>query len=96
MNIQTKPNDLAAFWMPFSANWQFKKAPRLFVEAKGVHYVAPFCYACGNDGTRCVGCKGTGAAPAEPTPPQAPTQREALAGWLDAAALAPWRDVLDS
>ncbi|MBN9352807.1 MAG: aspartate aminotransferase family protein [Hyphomicrobium denitrificans] len=39
MNIQTKPNDLAAFWMPFSANWQFKKAPRLFVEAKGVHYV---------------------------------------------------------
>ena len=39
MNIQTKPNDLAAFWMPFSANRQFKKAPRLFVEAKGVHYV---------------------------------------------------------
>ncbi len=31
MNIQTKPNDLAAFWMPFSANRQFKKAPRLFV-----------------------------------------------------------------
>ncbi len=39
MNIQTKPNDLAAFWMPFSSNRQFKKAPRLFVEAKGVHYV---------------------------------------------------------
>ncbi len=39
MNIQTKPDDLAAFWMPFSANRQFKKAPRLFVEAKGVHYV---------------------------------------------------------
>ncbi|ADJ22785.1 Beta-alanine--pyruvate transaminase [Hyphomicrobium denitrificans ATCC 51888] len=39
MNIQTKPNDLAAFWMPFSANRQFKKAPRLFVEAKGVHYI---------------------------------------------------------
>jgi len=39
MNIQSKPNDLAAFWMPFSANRQFKKAPRLFVEAKGVHYV---------------------------------------------------------
>jgi len=33
---------------------------------------------------------------AEPTPPQAPTQREALAGWLDEEALAPWRDVLDS
>ena len=25
-------------------------------KAKGVHYVAPFCYACGNDGTWCVGC----------------------------------------
>jgi beta-alanine--pyruvate transaminase len=39
MNVQAKPNDLAAFWMPFSANRQFKKAPRLFVEAKGMHYV---------------------------------------------------------
>ena len=39
MNIQTKPNDLAAFWMPYSANKQFKKAPRLFVGAERMHYI---------------------------------------------------------
>jgi beta-alanine--pyruvate transaminase len=32
------PNDLRAFWMPFTANRQFKKAPRLFVRAEGMHY----------------------------------------------------------
>lgn len=32
------PNDLRAYWMPFTANRQFKSAPRLFVEAKGMHY----------------------------------------------------------
>ena len=32
------PNDLNAFWMPFTANRQFKKAPRLFVAAKDMHY----------------------------------------------------------
>lgn len=32
------PNDLSAFWMPFTANRQFKKAPRLFVGAEGMHY----------------------------------------------------------
>lgn len=32
------PNDLNAFWMPFSANRQFKKAPRMFVGAKDMHY----------------------------------------------------------
>ncbi|MBS0254076.1 MAG: aspartate aminotransferase family protein [Proteobacteria bacterium] len=30
--------DLAAYWMPFTANRQFKAAPRLLVEAKGMHY----------------------------------------------------------
>lgn len=33
------PNDLSAFWMPFTANRQFKKAPRMFVGAKDMHYV---------------------------------------------------------
>ncbi|MBP7003319.1 aspartate aminotransferase family protein [Amaricoccus sp.] len=33
------PNDLRAFWMPFTANRQFKKAPRMFVAADGMHYV---------------------------------------------------------
>ena len=32
------PNDLDALWMPFTANRQFKAAPRLFVSAKGMHY----------------------------------------------------------
>jgi len=37
-NDQTKPNDLDPFWMPFTANRQFKKQPRMFVEAEGMHY----------------------------------------------------------
>jgi beta-alanine--pyruvate transaminase len=32
------PNDLSAFWMPFTANRQFKKNPRMFVAAKDMHY----------------------------------------------------------
>ncbi len=32
------PNDLRAFWMPFTANRQFKSAPRLLVGAKGMYY----------------------------------------------------------
>jgi len=32
-------NDLDAFWMPFTANRQFKQAPRLFVAADRMHYV---------------------------------------------------------
>ncbi len=32
------PNDLRAFWMPFTANRQFKASPRMFVGAKDMHY----------------------------------------------------------
>jgi beta-alanine--pyruvate transaminase len=32
------PNDLRAFWMPFTANRQFKKSPRMFVAADKMHY----------------------------------------------------------
>jgi len=32
------PNDLEAFWMPFTANRQFKKAPRMFASAKDMYY----------------------------------------------------------
>ena len=32
------PNNLNAFWMPFTANRQFKEAPRMFVAAKDMHY----------------------------------------------------------
>ena len=32
------PNDLSAFWMPFTANRQFKAKPRMFVAASGMHF----------------------------------------------------------
>ncbi len=32
------PNNLDAFWMPFTANRQFKSNPRMLVSAKGMHY----------------------------------------------------------
>ncbi len=37
--LSATPNDLRAFWMPFTANRQFKQAPRMFVSAKDMHYV---------------------------------------------------------
>ena len=33
--------EASAFWMPFTANRQFKKAPRLLVRAEGMHYWTP-------------------------------------------------------
>ncbi len=33
-------NNLDAFWMPFTANRQFKDAPRMLVSARDMHYVA--------------------------------------------------------
>jgi len=38
--LKVAPNDLSAFWMPFTANRQFKKAPRMLVAAKDMHYTA--------------------------------------------------------
>jgi beta-alanine--pyruvate transaminase len=32
------PNDLSAFWMPFTANRAFKKRPRMLAGAKDMHY----------------------------------------------------------
>lgn len=32
------PNDLSAFWMPFTNNRQYKKNPRMFVGAKDMHF----------------------------------------------------------
>ncbi len=40
-NIETTLGvDLSAFWMPFSANRQFKQAPRMLVSAKDMHFTA--------------------------------------------------------
>ena len=36
--LDVAPNDLNAFWMPFTANRQFKKAPRMFARAKDMFY----------------------------------------------------------
>lgn len=36
--LKVAPNDLSAFWMPFTSNRQFKQEPRMFVSAKDMHY----------------------------------------------------------
>src|SRR6202050_1299261 len=45
MNARITPaparNDLDAFWMPFTANRQFKANPRLLTRAEGMHYWTP-------------------------------------------------------
>ena len=38
--LKVTPNDLSAFWMPFTANRQFKSAPRMLVAAQDMHYTA--------------------------------------------------------
>jgi beta-alanine--pyruvate transaminase len=38
MDGDTRPNDLSAFWMPFTSNRQFKQNPRMFVSADRMHY----------------------------------------------------------
>src|SRR5262249_26257325 len=35
------PNDLNAYWLPFTANRAFKQAPRLIARAKDMHYFTP-------------------------------------------------------
>lgn len=39
-DAKTAPNDLEAYWMPFSANRAFKKRPRLVSSAKDMHYTS--------------------------------------------------------
>ena len=36
--MSAKPNNLEAYWMPFTANRAFKAAPRMMVAATGMHY----------------------------------------------------------
>ena len=36
-----RPNNLDAFWMPFSANRSFKQTPRLLARAEGMFYYTP-------------------------------------------------------
>ncbi|WP_119462379.1 aspartate aminotransferase family protein [Rhodospirillaceae bacterium SYSU D60014] len=39
-DFDISPNNLEAYWMPFTANRQFKQKPRLLVSAEGMHYTA--------------------------------------------------------
>ncbi|MGE3065902.1 MAG: aminotransferase class III-fold pyridoxal phosphate-dependent enzyme, partial [Hyphomicrobiaceae bacterium] len=42
-----KPNELEPYWVPFTPNRAFKKRPRMFSAAKGMHYFKP-------DGTKVI------------------------------------------
>lgn len=53
------PNDLEAFWMPFTANRAFKKRPRLVARAKDMHYYTPDGRAV-LDGTAGLWCTNAG------------------------------------
>jgi beta-alanine--pyruvate transaminase len=39
--LDMKPNELEPYWMPFTPNRSFKKKPRLFSRAEGMHYYTP-------------------------------------------------------
>jgi beta-alanine--pyruvate transaminase len=41
MNVTLRPNNLDAFWMPYTANRAYKATPRLLARAEGVHYYTP-------------------------------------------------------
>ena len=40
VNLMTDLPDLQAYWMPFTANRQFKRDPRFVVDAQGMHYTS--------------------------------------------------------
>ncbi|HEX8231760.1 MAG TPA: aspartate aminotransferase family protein [Caulobacteraceae bacterium] len=52
-------DDLAPFWMPFTANREFKAAPRLLARAEGMHYYTPEGRAV-LDGTAGLWCVNAG------------------------------------
>src|SRR5262247_3734286 len=39
--LDMKPNELEPYWIPFTANRAFKKNPRMFAGAKGLHFFKP-------------------------------------------------------
>src|SRR6202030_3451338 len=53
------PNDLEAFWVPFTPNRAFKRAPRLIARAKDMHYYTPEGRAV-LDGTAGLWCTNAG------------------------------------
>jgi beta-alanine--pyruvate transaminase len=55
----TVPNDLEAFWVPFTPNRAFKRTPRLIARAKDMHYFTPEGRAV-LDGTAGMWCTNAG------------------------------------
>jgi beta-alanine--pyruvate transaminase len=53
------PNDLDAFWLPFTPNRAFKRAPRFLARAKDMHYFTPEGRAV-LDGTAGLWCTNAG------------------------------------
>src|SRR6476619_6940896 len=53
------PNDLEAFWIPFTPNRAFKRAPRMIARAKDMHYYTPEGRAV-LDGTAGLWCTNAG------------------------------------
>src|ERR1700716_3843510 len=53
------PNDLEAYWLPFTANRAFKAEPRLIARAKDMHYYTPDGRAV-LDGTAGLWCTNAG------------------------------------
>ncbi|MCB1547570.1 MAG: aspartate aminotransferase family protein [Hyphomicrobiaceae bacterium] len=39
--LDISPNELEPYWLPFTPNRAFKKRPRLFTGAKGMHFLTP-------------------------------------------------------
>src|SRR5579871_4182131 len=54
-----QPNDLDSFWLPFTPNRAFKRAPRLLARAKDMHYFTPDGRAV-LDGTAGLWCTNAG------------------------------------
>jgi beta-alanine--pyruvate transaminase len=58
-SVTAVPNDLESYWIPFTPNRAFKKAPRLVVRAKDMHYYTVDGRAV-LDGTAGMWCTNTG------------------------------------
>ena len=57
--VINRPNDLDAFWLPFTPNRAFKRAPRLVAGSKDMHYYTPEGRAV-LDGTSGLWCSNAG------------------------------------
>ena len=59
LDLARQTNDLDAFWLPFTPNRAFKRAPRLIARAKDMHYFTPDGRAV-LDGLAGLWCANTG------------------------------------